>query len=331
MNYSLNQLYQAVGITRQGVHKHLQAERDQAEIKGQLVVLIQQIRIDHPTMSLRSMYYKLQPSTIGRDRFEHLCVEWGFKIQKAGNQRRTTDSSGVIRFPNLISNLRVRAINQVWVTDITYYELNQRFFYLTFISDMNSKLIKGYSVSSSLRTRETTIPALKMALRNYTIPEGLILHSDGGGQYYSHEFLSITKQNHILNSMCKEAYENPQAERLNGIIKNNYLKPWGPANGAQLVKMVDRAVYLFNHEKPHKSLNYLTPIQIENNNNFALDNLSKAKTRRRQDHATYGASSPSVAGQPVSGSDLSSASMMNISSKNGQPISGIDFPLTTNY
>ena len=258
-------------------------------------------------MSLRSMYYKIRPTGIGRDRFEGLCTDWGFMIERKKNQKITTDSTAVIRFPNLIASLTVVSVNQVWVSDITYYEMNRRFYYLTFISDMYSKVIKGYSVSSSLQTLVTTIPALRMALRRYSIKAGLILHSDGGGQYYSKEFLSITAQHGIQNSMCKEAYQNPQAERVNGIIKNNYLKHWVPKNEAQLVKMVDRATWLFNFEKPHKSLKYSTPMQLEKKFTFAMDNLSKAMSRQRQKLATIGASSPSVAGQPVSGSDVSPA------------------------
>jgi len=220
VSYSLNRLYSAVGITKQAVSKHLQSARLASEMKAQFMVVIRQIRKDHPTMSLRSMYYKIRPTGIGRDRFEGLCTDWGFMIERKKNQKITTDSTAVIRFPNLIASLTVVSVNQVWVSDITYYEMNRRFYYLTFISDMYSKVIKGYSVSSSLQTLVTTIPALRMALRRYSIKAGLILHSDGGGQYYSKEFLSITAQHGIQNSMCKEAYQNPQAEPASTLPDN---------------------------------------------------------------------------------------------------------------
>ena len=289
------------------MHKQLHKDQQQHEIKAQLIYLIMQIRMDHPTMSLRSMYYKIKPEGIGRDRFEFLCTDWGLMLEKKKNYRVTTDSSGVIRFPNLIASIKLTRINQVWVSDITYYEMNDRFYYLTFISDMFSKMIKGYSVSSNLRTVNTTIPALRLALKLFRLEQDLILHSDGGGQYYSTEFLAITSSFGITNSMAKAAYENPQAERVNGIIKNNYLKHWNPKQEWQLLKMVDKSVYLFNYEKPHKSLKYSTPYEFENKFTFEADNLSKAKSRQRQNRATYGASSPSVAGQPVSDSDVSPA------------------------
>ena len=307
MKYSLNKLYHALGITKQAVHKHLKAACRQGELKAQLMIILQQIRMDHPTMSLRSMYYKIKPDNIGRDKFEYYCRDWGFKLEKQRNLRITTDSYGVIRFPNLIESLKVTLPNQVWVSDITYYEMNHRFYYLTFISDMFTKMIRGFSVSNSLRTVFTTIPALQGALKKHLHIQGLILHSDGGGQYYSSEFLTISRRHGIRNSMCKEAYQNPQAERLNGIIKNNYLRHWSTSNEQQLHKMVDRAVYLFNFEKPHKSLKYSTPFEFENKHSFAMDNLSKAMSRQRQNLTTHGASSPSVVGQSVSGSDVSSA------------------------
>lgn len=310
MSYSLNKFYKAIDISKQAVSKHLKSACGQAEVKAQIILILQDIRKDHPTMSLRSMYYKIKPEKLGRDKFEYFCREWGFQLKTQRNYSITTDSSGVIRFPNLIESLRVTIANQVWVSDITYYEMNRRFYYLTFISDMYTKVIKGFNVSNSLRTIFTTIPALKMALKKYQPVAGLILHSDGGGQYYSKEFVSLTQKHCIKNSMCKEAYQNPQAERLNGVIKNNYLKHWKPCSESQLCKLVDRAIYLFNHEKPHKSLHYSTPIEFENKFSFAMDNLSKAKSRQRQKLATFGASSPSVAGQPVSGSDVSSANRM---------------------
>jgi transposase InsO family protein len=305
--FPLNRLYRAINISKQAVNKHLKVVNAEGEVRAQLVVIVQQIRKDHPTMSLRSMYYKIKPEKIGRDKFEYLCREWGFMLARERNFRITTDSSGVIRFPNLVESVTVSMPNQVWVSDITYYELNGRFYYLTFISDMFSKMIKGFSVSGSLRTLSTTLPAIKMAVKKYKSVKGLILHSDGGGQYYSSDFLSITKKYEIQNSMCKEAYQNPQAERLNGIIKNNYLNHWHPSSEVQLNRMVDRAIYLFNYEKPHKSLKYSTPFEYENKFSFAMDNLSKAKSRQRQKLATNGASSPSVAGQPVSGFDVSPA------------------------
>lgn len=297
-------MYRAIGISKQGVHSLLDNIQRNQELEASLLLMVYQIRRDHPTMSLRSMYHKIKPSHLGRDRFEALCVAHGFKIEQVKNYRRTTYSNGVQRFPNLIVGIEVVTINQVWVSDITYFELDGRFYYITFVMDSYSRFIKGYSVSSSLRTTETTIPALNMALRKHKIRAGLIFHSDGGGQYYSKEFLRITEYYHIRNSMSKESYENPQAERINRTIKHNYLFHCSIKSLKDLQKAVDRSVWLYNHEKPHKSLKYSTPKMIEDNYYICYGQSVEGEESRTANNATIGALSPSVAGQSVSGSDV---------------------------
>ncbi len=191
--------------------------------EGQLLLLVYQIRGDHPTMGIRDMYYMLNPQTIGRDSFEALCKENSFGVKRIKNWRTTTDSTGVIRFDNKIENLQIDRINQVWQSDITYFEVNSRFYYITFIIDSFTRRIIGHQTSLRLTTEETTIPALKMAINhrkreNLSI-DGLIFHSDGGGQYYAKIFLQITKKEGIINSMCEYPWDNGKAERINGTIK----------------------------------------------------------------------------------------------------------------
>jgi len=238
----------------------------QAEQVGYLVPLIAQIRQDHPTLSCRAMYAKLQPQGIGRDRFEELCRDHGFSRERQRNPFRTTDSSGVVRFDNLLDNLVLSRINEAWSSDITYYEVKERFYYLTFVMDCYSRRILGYAVSSRLTTEQTTLPALRQAVRTRggSIPEQLIFHSDGGGQYYDKDFLSYTGHHRMQNSMCEFAYENGKAERLNGIIKNNYLRFYETNTLEQLEKNVDRAVTLYNTERPHQALHYQAPVAYEN-------------------------------------------------------------------
>jgi len=236
---------------------------------------VSHVRKDHPGMNLRDIYFKMHPAGIGRDRFERLCKQQGLVISRKRNLHKTTDSSGVKRFDNLIKGLQVNGVNQLWQSDITYYELKHCFCYLTFIQDAYSKMIVGYGISRTLHTASTTIPALQMALsKTQGDITGLILHSDGGGQYYSNDFLTLTRSRQMRNSMGKTAQENGMAERLNGIIKNNYLRYQVIRNFEELVKNVDRSVYLYNHEKPHRSLGRKTPFEFEK----SLDNPFKRKT-----------------------------------------------------
>jgi putative transposase len=230
-----------------------------------LVQIVKSIRKDHPTLSLRAMYYKINPSQLGRDAFEFMCKTEGFSMPRKINYIRTTNSFGVVRFNNLMENIILKGINEAWSSDITYYELADVFYYITFIIDNYSRVIVGHSTSRRLTTEQTTLPALKMALkcRKYCIPPGMIFHSDGGGQYYDKEFLKLTKQYKVRNSMCEYAYENGKSERINGVIKNNYLKHRSIKTFAELEKEVDRSVSLYNNDKPHKALKYKTPIAYE--------------------------------------------------------------------
>jgi hypothetical protein len=258
--------YKSVHITRQGIHQLLDRRMKQNETFAYLNLVVAQIRNDHPTMSCRAMYYKIQPDKIGRDKFEQLCKDWGFMSELPVKPTRTTDSTGVIRFDNLLTNFTLTDINQAYSSDITYFEVSGTYYYLTFIIDCYSRRILGHVASKRLTTQHTTLPALQQALksRNFTIPEGIIFHSDGGGQYFDKEFLALTTKYHFRNSMCEMAYENGKAERINGIIKNNYLIHYPIKTFEQLKKMLDRSVSLYNKEKPHKALHYLSPIDYEN-------------------------------------------------------------------
>jgi len=274
-NFSLNTMYRSIGETKQGFHQYLQRRNRQNEEIRHLIGIILHVRRDHPTMCCRSMYYKINPSFIGRDKFEVICKAYGFTSQRKKAKYKTTDSSGVVRFDNLYKDKELTSIDQVWSSDITYFELKGTFYYITFILDCYSRKILGHSVSSRLLTEHTTLPAMKMAIkdRGDNLKLGIIFHSDGGGQYYDTEFLNLTRQNGFRNSMCKHAYENGIAERLNGVIKNNYLKHWDIKTLRELVKNVDRAVYLYNYDKPHVGLHRKTPMEFENEL-YNLPNLS---------------------------------------------------------
>ena len=235
------------------------------EEQEQLIPLINQIREDHPRMSARDIYLKLQPSCMGRDQFERFCMDSGYRLKRLRNYRVTTNSLGVTRFPNHLKDTLVTRVNQVFVSDITYFDIGSSTYYLTFIMDLFNREIVGWSASNNLRTEDTTIPALYKMInqRGRASLKGAILHSDGGGQYYCKEFKSLTKDLEMVNSMTEEkVYENSHAERLNGIIKNNYLYPYGPINLSSLKRLLDKAVLMYNTGKPHKALGKLTPVEF---------------------------------------------------------------------
>jgi len=262
----MNALYKTLDISKQNFHQCLNRLILQEEEKGQLIKIIDKVRKDHPQMSARVMYRLIRPTHMGRDKFELFCFNLGYKVKQKKDYYRTTNSLGVTRFPNLLieENFELTGVNQVWVSDITYYRINERFYYLTLIMDLYSRKIIGYSASENLLTISTTIPAVKMAMRERNNYKGVIFHSDGGGQYYCKEFLALTKDC-IRNSMCETVYENANAERLNGILKNHYLYHYSPENYTSLKKMLKKAVFYYNEEKPHRALKGLSPNSYEIN------------------------------------------------------------------
>jgi len=258
----LSNLFKVLGISKQSFHQMLSRRKYKFEEQEQLIPLINEIRRDHPRMSARDIYIKLQPSCMGRDQFERFCMDTGYRIKKLRNFRVTTNSLGVTRFPNMIKDLEVTRVNQVFVSDITYFDIGPDTYYLTFIMDLYNREIVGCSASDNLRTESTTLPALHRLIneRGRANIKGAIIHSDGGGQYYCKEFKELTRSLEMINSMTEEkVYENSHAERLNGIIKNNYLYPYGPTNMTSLKKLLDKAVLMYNTGKPHKALGKLTP------------------------------------------------------------------------
>lgn len=259
----MNQVFKYMHTSKQAFHQHLDRQLRRQECHLLLLPLIIELRWEHPGVSARMLYEIMKPDGIGRDQFEQLCFANGLKVGRQTAFKKTTDSHGVIRFANLVALREFTAINQCWVSDITYYEVLGKFYYLTFIMDLFSRRIVGYSVSKKLLTIETTLPALQMALQARKPGGGLIFHSDGGGQYYCKTFVELTSKWGIRNSMGEMAYDNPNAERVNGTIKNQYLKGYGPRSFDELKKMTARAIKNYNEVRPHQSLAKKTPINFE--------------------------------------------------------------------
>jgi len=273
----MNQLYDVVSVKKQSFHQMIKRRETQLGQVEQVVMLVSRIREDHPCMGVREIYFKLRPQGMGRDKFEQFCFDRGYRVKKQKNFRITTDSKGVTRFPNLIKGIEVTSVTQVLVSDITYYEMLGKFYYITLIMDLFNREIVGFSASKSLRTEDTTLPALVLVKKNcgQAALEGAIIHSDGGGQYYSNEFKKLTKKLKMSNSMTEESvYENAHAERINGTIKNSYLYCYAPETFYELQKQLKKAVHMYNHGKPHSALNKMTPVQYRTACSVDIENNS---------------------------------------------------------
>lgn len=245
----------------------------QADYYEELLEETDMLREEHPGCGMAKLYDTLQPKNIGRDKYIEIIRELGYRIQYKRRYKNTTKGQNS-KYDNKIEGMLVSKPNQLWQSDITYFYVNSRYYYITFILDVYTKEIVGYNVSENLRA-ESNIKALKMALRkiNKKSIKGLIHHSDRGSQYNDKEYIGILRENGIEISMGNKAQDNAYAERVNGIIKNEYLKYRGIKSYKELVRETKRSVEHYNTKRSHKSLpkryspqnfsNYLTTIKEE--------------------------------------------------------------------
>lgn len=261
----MNSLYKIAGLTKQALHQY-EIRQSHLQMQGETILsLAKEIRAEHPKMGCRKMYYLMDPDCWGRDTFERLLLNNGYRVKYEPNYIRTTYSQNLYYFPDLTKGLELTNVNQLWVTDITYYFVNGKFFYLTFILDVYSRRIIGYQVSPTLKA-EANLKTLKMAFktRKQLVFPGLIHHSDKGSQFIDKDYQRRIKDAQIQMSMSNEAWENPFAERINGIIKQEYLDCWQIDTGEGLMKATKQAVNSYNKTRPHWSLlNRMSPVNFE--------------------------------------------------------------------
>lgn len=252
MSYSLNELYRVVGVSKQSVQQARKRQQGFDRELAELINLADRLKKEHPGCGVEKMYYTLKPRTMGRDKFCELFLSLGYGVRPVKNYHRTTIRGGLY-YPNLIEGMEVSRPFQVTQSDITYFGLGQKHYYLVFIIDVYTRLIVGYAASDHLRA-EANLRALKMALKKMKYqPWGLIHHSDKGSQYSSKYYTELLGQNHIHISMGDVAWENPFAERVNGIIKNEYLNKWVIKDFGDLKTKVAKAVKHYNEKRKHRA------------------------------------------------------------------------------
>lgn len=250
MSGSLNNLYQVLGISKQAVHRYDQRQRQFDSKIRDLLLEADELRSEHPGCGVEKMYHTLKPDFIGRDRFVELLMNLGYRVRRIKNYHRTTIPTSH-KYPNLIEGLLIKAKNTLWQSDITYFDVGGRFYYIVFIMDVYTRQIVGYAVSDNLRA-EANLRALKMAMASHGTPK--IHHSDRGSQYIDKRYVGMLESHACQISMGLKAQDNAYAERINGTIKNDYLKHWGIKSFANLKTSVRKAVKHYNGKRIHDSL-----------------------------------------------------------------------------
>ena len=210
--------------------------------------------------------------SVGYNRFYDIIDRYGLKVRKRRCRTRTTDSGhGLPLYPNLVKELIPVRPNQLWVSDITYMPVcldaesgEYGFCYLSLVTDYYTKEIVGWCVGETLEAR-FAVKALKMALGRLggRPAEDLIHHSDRGVQYASYDYTGLLKKNGIRISMteCGDPRDNAVAERVNGIIKNELLMGMAFFSIGEVRKALKAAIDFYNNERPHMSLDWMTPAQ----------------------------------------------------------------------
>ncbi len=264
--YKMQDLYNMIGISKQGFYKKLNELERKEKINCNIITLAKELRKDHRRMGCRKMYYELQSFGMGRDKVEQLLLSNGFRVPRRRNFTRTT-YAGDRFYNNLISGMKVKDKNQLWVSDITYIPVGyKKNYYLTLILDVYTKRITGWSLSRTLLTEETIIPAFREAIKELSEKErkGLILHSDKGSQYGSEVMRLMYENTKIQPSMGGKAWENAHAESVNGIIKNEYVNiEQTEISLKEATKLMEKWIYLYNNKRPHGSIKNMKPNEYE--------------------------------------------------------------------
>lgn len=265
-------------MTRQAYYKN-NWEGVTITLEEELIIQqVKAIRKNHRVMGGRKLYDLLRPFIaehrikIGRDALFRILSANGLLVRKRKSRVRTTNSYHWMRkYPNIIKGFVPTAPNQLWVSDITYWKITtDQHLYISLITDAYSHQIVGYHVAETLETIES-IQALNMALSTIKNATGLNLihHSDRGLQYCSNAYVKLLNKRNIQISMTEsgDPLDNAIAERINGIIKEEYLLNHVVKNLKQAKQLLKSVIHLYNTERPHMSIGNLTPSIIHHSQN----------------------------------------------------------------
>jgi transposase InsO family protein len=267
---SIQALCQAVGISRQAYYQERQRRAWETARDARVLSLVRMIRCRHPKMGTRKLLVLLRPQLeqenlrIGRDHLFTLLRTADLLVKRKRQARRTT-WSGTLRLPNRVAGLTITQINQVWVTDITYIRLQTgHFVYWFVVMDLFSRALLGAVLAPTLEAQHA-LTALQQAARRAGGPlQPLIHHSDHGVQYTSHDYQHWLTDHDISASMGEvgNSYDNAYAERVIGILKQEYGLGLPFVDAGQARRATKQGVYLYNHERPHQSLAYACPMAV---------------------------------------------------------------------
>lgn len=273
---SLEAICNCFNLQRDAYYKFKKRYFQRKAIESHVIKLVEKERKEQPRVGTRKLHEALQTSffeaniKIGRDSLFDILREHNMLVKRKKSYCKTTNSyHRFYKYNNLVKDITVTRPNQVWVSDITYIRTVKGFCYLALITDMYSRKIVGYDISDSLELAGC-LRALKKALRHARPAAGLVHHSDRGIQYCSHQYVDILKKRKIKISMTEEnhCYENAIAERVNGILKDEFYLDQCFFTTMHACIAAKNAINIYNTKRLHLSLSYKTPNDVFSNKVF---------------------------------------------------------------
>jgi len=251
-----------LNTSKSGYYKHLQRDAHISQIDSLCIEKVKQYKKVQPYSGTVKMWKMLENEglKIGRQHLNEVLRENNMLVREKKRFCKTSLSDGSKVYPNRLKDITVERENEVWITEITYIPKDKGFYFLFLLSDMFTRQVIDYEVSSNLLTTNH-INMLKRQLKYQCHKDSLIHHSDHGTQYTSNETIGLLKKHGVEISMTGtgKCYDNPIAERINGIFKQEFGLNRTFDTLETLTKVVKSAVTVYNSQRLHQSLGYLTP------------------------------------------------------------------------
>lgn len=287
--HGIESLCELFGKTRQAYYKNKKTTFKESVMEDLIITLVKKVREKQKRIGGRKLLVMIsslipEGEQIGRDAFFDLLRSNGMLVRKRRTRAFTTNSFHWLhKYPNLVKGFVPQKANQLWVSDITYIKTDAGFVYLYLITDAYSRKIIGWFLSETMEA-ENALKALHMALRQLPAKaSGLIHHSDRGIQYCSSKYVSCLQKHNIDISMTEngDPYENAIAERVNGILKTEWLYDMTLKDCAEATIAIKEIIAIYNGLRPHSSIEMLTPNQAHQRTG-TLKRLWKTYYRKRQ-------------------------------------------------
>jgi len=266
----LGVLCRLVGKTRQAFYEANWRKKKTQFEDAIIVDLVQRERQIAKRVGGKKLYLILKEELkghkieIGRDKFLDVLRINDLLVKRRKKRIKTTMTRHRLRkYPNLAKDLSIDRAEQLWVSDITYLKVQGVHYYLILITDAYCRKVVGYNFGTKMDTA-FCVQALEQALSNRSYPSRKLMHhSDRGVQYCSKGYVQILEQHQIQISMTEhgDLLENPLAERMNGIFKDNFALDTDFDGFEQAKTEIDQAIEYYNNRLPHSSIDMLTPNQ----------------------------------------------------------------------